>query len=302
MKIKNAVLLGLLSVCIIFTGCSTIKNLFHGKATDKVEKQTAKIEKIEDKVEQVNRNKVAEVSELSYGVGYSLNKSTNNEPAISVAKELNLRVESLAGLPSFKQQKAMIDLVENLISNNIQGKIELKNKDAQLTAIQVEESLLMKQRDIEIDKALTLSKKVAMEDDKNKSQLDKYTSWFGLGAIFMGFKQLFITGIWFIVIFGVIFLILRLAAASNPICGILFSIFNTIGAMIIHGVQLLAPKALTMVQSAEGTALKKVTDAIQWSKSTGINDVNSITEQLSKVMTPQETAVIDKIKADLNYK
>lgn len=294
--------MSLLSLCLIVSGCSSIKSLFHGKSTDKVEKQAAKIDKIDEKVELVNKNKLAEVSGLSYGVGYSLNKSTNTEPAVTVAKELNLRVESLAGLPQFEQQKAMVELVENLISNNVQGKILLSRKDKQLIDLQAEEVVLLKQKDIEVDKALALSKQVAMEDDASKNQLSKYTSWFGLGAIFLGFKQLLFTGIWFIVIFGVIFLILRLAAASNPICGILFSIFDTIGAMVIHAVQMLAPKALTMVQSAENSALKKVTDAIQWSKSTGINDVNAITEQLSKVMTPKETAVIDKIKADLNYK
>jgi len=227
----------------ILVGCAGKEGIF-GKSAAKIDKQSAVIQVIEDKQTVVTEKKIDQISELSFGTGYALNKATNTEPAIVIAKDLNQRIETIAGLPDIQKQKAMMEMVENLLSNNIAGKIQLEQKDKDIQALQSEEALLVKSKQKEVDKLTELAKTTALQSDTKTQQLGEYKKWFGLGAIFLGVKQLLVTSIWFIVGFCIVFLILRALAASNPIAGVIFGIFESIVASIIHCLHVLVPKGV----------------------------------------------------------
>jgi len=258
MKNKKVILIGL--IALSFVGCSSVKGIF-GKSSTAVEKQNVQISKVEDKLDVVTDNKVNQISQLSFGVNDSLNRMTNKPIQVLVAEELNERVLSLSGLPTIEQQKAMVQLVTDLVSNNVAGKIELQNKDKELSALQNEETILIKQKDKELDKALELSKTIALKADTTQSELDKYQGFWGLSAVFLGLKSFILHSFWTLLICLVIFIVLRVAAATNPFANAIFGLFQSLGAVCIHMIESLIPSSMTTLEGAKAD-VKKVGDVV----------------------------------------
>ena len=139
-------IVSLVIVCLLLVSCSTVKGLF-GKSSSKVEKQQDKIVLVENKLGDNKDKQFSEVSQLSYGTAYALLQLSNPPVQVDVAKELNQRVEAIAGLPTVQQESEMIKLVSNLISNNVAGSKLLAAKDKEINLIQSQEKTLIADKD-----------------------------------------------------------------------------------------------------------------------------------------------------------
>ena len=298
--LKKAFYCFLLCVAIIASGCNGTFGIF-GHSSNQVDKQNNRITAVQDRLDANADKKIYQVQDLSFGTGYALSTATNTEPAIEVAKELNSRVETIVGLPALDQQKAIMEMVGNLVSNNIAGQYELKQKDKVIAAIQSEEKLLLAKKDKELDKALELSKSIALQNDSTKAQLDQMNSFMGLGAVWYGLKHFVTRLLWWITGLGVLFFILRLLSSLNPIASAVFGIFEAIGASIIHAIGLIVPRAISQVKSIEEATLEKVVDSIQYAKEISKPDVATVQAALASTLTDKEKAVIAEVKKQLNY-
>jgi len=239
----------ILLIATLFVGCGTIG--FFGKSSNQLQKQELKITKLDNRINDLQINKLNDISQLSFGVGKALDNITNAPIEVKVASELNTRVEAITGLPRLEQQKEMIKLVSDLISNNIAGKIELAKKDNDIQSIQNEETYLIKAKDKQIDNLDTLSKSIALQADTTKQELSSYKSYWGLGGILLGAKSLITHIFWSVLIFGVIFTILRFAAATNPIANLCFGIFQQFAGIAIHCIESLVPSSISVVEQAK---------------------------------------------------
>jgi hypothetical protein len=189
----------------------------------------------------------------------------------------------------------------------------LAQKDTEISALQNEETFLIKQKDVEVDKAISLSKQAALEDDANKAELSKYQGHFGLNAIFLGGKQFIKDSMWVLLGGGVIFIILRVLSTSNPIAAGIFSIFNVIGGWFINCIKVLVPKALNEADVVLGSAytsvksaLNQVVDGVETTKliqsaSGNSSTINTLLSQLDTSMSDADKNIINEIKADLNW-
>ena len=243
----------LLLVVFLITGCAATSHFF-GASSKAVEKQQAKIVMVDHRLNDITASKVDQVSQLSYGVNKALLANPTTNAATSTAMTLNDRIQAITGLPSLEQQKAIQSLVNDLISNNIAGQIELKNKDLEIQALQSQQVIVTKEKDKQIDAALVLSKQNAGIVDSQKQELDKYTAYWGLGGVILGLKDFIVHGIWAFVISSVLFLLLRLLATVNPIAGVIFGIFESIAASIIHMIYIAVPSSVeTFVDNIKAT-------------------------------------------------
>ncbi len=159
------------------------------------------------------------------------------------------------------------------------------------------------------------AKQISKEADQNKATLDTMSGMFGLNAVFWGIKKFFFSALTAIIIFVVVFIILRLLAMINPAAAALFSVFDMLGSVIVSIIKGLTPKAfeISNLVSKEKldeckTPLIKIIDVIQDVKnkqkenpnrSFGIQDV---LDQLDRDMDRPEKDLIDRILKELKWK
>src|ERR1017187_4761745 len=248
--------LNMLPLIVFLMGCEATTQ-FLGRSSKTVSQEKVKITNVENKINANKELQLDQVQDRAFGTQTAVNNTVSPEPAIIVAKELNQRVEEIIGLPELARQNAMLELVSNLISNNVQGKVELSQKDQAISALETEESVLLKQKQKELDKSTDMLTSMAAQNDTSQHSLSQYRGWFGLSAVWIGLKQFCTNSFWVLIGIGVIFLILRLLSATNPIASAVFSIFNVFFSWIVNSIKLLAPKALFIANTVE----KKVFDA-----------------------------------------
>ena len=184
------------------------------------------VKSILQKKADVNVEKINVVSQLAYATDVSLEHSN-----VPIAKVFNKKIESVVGLPEVKE---MVNIETNVAKTNVAF------LDAKLEVIQTTENKIDKQIEADAGKAKALTE-----------ELGSYKSYFGLGAIFLGAKQLLFTGIWTILGVGLLFLILRLLAASNPIANLFFGIFQSVIASVIHLLEHVVPGSIKVVEEAK---------------------------------------------------
>lgn len=301
-----------LSVALLTGGCALTHGMF-GNASSKIAKQADRIDAVQTQLDNNKDKKILEAKDFSFGTATALNQATNKEPAITVAKEMNDRVENILGLPDLQQQKEMVSLVNGLISNTIAAKVALYQKDNDIIAIQKEEKFLSASKDKEIQKALDLSEKIGLQADASKAELNKYQGWFGLSAIWMGLKQFISSAFWAVLGFGILFLILRVLSTVNPVASAIFSIVDVFFAWVVNAIKVIAPKALTVAKTVSSdvyngtrSALTSIVDSVETVKMQAdasgqpatIEDLLN-TAELS--MTPEDKAVIEQIKIKLKW-
>ena len=115
------------------------------------EKRTEEIVTLLEKVEkEQSKNlsgKMEQVAILASGTGYALQKVTNKEPAVTVAYDINMRAESLAGKPDLDAEKEIWKTVDQLMSQvkteREKGEKALLKKDEEITELQDETKLLL---------------------------------------------------------------------------------------------------------------------------------------------------------------
>jgi hypothetical protein len=317
MKTIKYISIVLLVVVGLLTGCAPVAKIF-GKSSAKESAAKTKIEKVDTLLSGNLKDKMSEIANLNYGVGYALDKETNASKNVNVAKDLNSRSLSVSGVPSLDDMKKMKQMVDDLTSQlqaeKERGQAELESKDKEIGEIQNAARELEEQKDLEIKKYMTLAESTANKADAAQAQLNEMDKWLGLGAIWYGLKHLITRLAWILGIGSILFIILRIASISNPIASGIFGIFDQIGSWGVHVIQVLVPKAVslagnvsTAVFNSYKSTLTKIVDAIQMAESNATAAGKTATIQdalneVTKTMSSSEKDIVDDIKKALNWK
>ena len=320
----NKFLYGFISAIVltILVGCSSLldnnEGVF-GKAQATNQKADTKIRVVENQQAQANEDKLAHIGAWSQGgVEHALNQITNDVPKeVVVAKEMNARVEALAGKPDFKEVELIKGIVDDLLSQvqttRVEGEKALAQKDKEIAAIQAQDKQLDAQRENEIAAALLQSDANAKVADQYKATLNDMDKWGGLGAVWYGLHKFVVRMAWVLGIGGVLFFILRILASSNPIAGAIFNIFEQMGSWVVNTISLILPKALsiagnvtTEVYNGTKSALTSIVDSVETVKlqqaaSGKPATIQDLLDAAEATMTPADKAQIEKIKLQLGW-
>lgn len=304
----------IISLIGIFTSC-TSKIVPAKQSTvsqDVVAKQEKKVDDTMGEIEKVDKGKRIQTSSLSIGIQHSLNKITNPPVQVDTAKALNERVISIVGSPhidEIKRIKATVDLLNSQVAEERKkGEELLSQRDEIINKLQKEKSELKDKYDDELWQMTDKAKEVAKEADQNKAVLDSMSGMFGLNAVFWGLKKFFISALTTIVIFIVIFVVLRLLATVHPAAGAAFSIFNMVGSMLLSLIKALTPKAFELANfTSKDTVnefkspLVKIVDVIQELKekqkesADRVYPLSEVLKRFDKEMDSDEKNLIDDI-------
>ncbi len=301
-------------MALLLSGCfSTIRP---AKQIDDNQKIIAKEEKKVDntlvEIEKNDKGKRIQTSGLSVGIQHSLNQVTNAPVQVDTARKLNERVISIVGSPhidEIKRIKATVDLLNSaLVEERKKGEELLAQRDDIINKLQKEKSELNQKYDDQLWQLTDKAKEVAKEADQNKAVLDSMSGMFGLNAVFWGLKKFFISALTTIVIFVVVFVILRLLATVHPAAAAAFSIFNMLGSLIISILKALTPKAFELSNFATKdkveefkSPLVKIVDVIQELKEKQkespdrVYPLSELLKRFDKEMDSDEKDLIDQI-------
>ena len=138
---------------------------------------------------------------------------------------------------------------------------------------------------------------------------------FGLNAVMWGLKKFIVSTLTTILIFVVVFVVLRLLATVHPAAAAAFSIFNMLGSAIISILKALTPKAFEMANFAPKDTvdeykapLVKIIDVIQAFKEKQKDNpnkifvLNDVLDELDRDMDKPEKDLIDDILKQLKWK
>lgn len=260
---------------LLLTSCSTVRPTKQvTESQDAVDKQEKKIDKTYDDIVKNDKGKKIQTSTLAQGIQHSLSQVTNPPIQVETAKSLNERVVSIVGSPhidEINRIKATVDLLNSAVEEERKKGLELlAQRDEMINKLQKEKVELNEKYDDQLWQMTDEAKKIAKESDEKQATLDAMGGMFGLNAVMWGLKKFVFSALTGIIIFGVIFLILRILAAVNPIAGAAFSIFNMFGSMALSLIKGLTPKAFEMANFAPKdtvdeykSPLVKIVDIIQ---------------------------------------
>ena len=301
-------------MALLLSGCfSTIKP---AKQIDDNQKIIAKEEKKVDntlvEIEKNDKGKRIQTSGLSVGIQHSLNQVTNAPVQVDTARKLNERVISIVGSPhidEIKRIKATVDLLNSaLVEERKKGEELLAQRDDIINKLQKEKSELNQKYDDQLWQLTDKAKEVAKEADQNKAVLDSMSGMFGLNAVFWGLKKFFISALTTIIVFTIVFVLLRLLATVHPAAAAAFSIFNMLGSLLISILKALTPKAFELANFATKdkveefkSPLVKIVDVIQELKEKQkespdrVYPLSELLKRFDKEMDSDEKDLIDQI-------
>lgn len=313
--------ISLLIFAIFFSGCfSTISPTKPPTANQQIiDNQEKKIDNTIAQIEKNDQGKKIQTSTLAQGIQHSLNQVTNPPVQVTTAKSLNERVVSIVGSPhidEIKRIKATVDLLNSALEEERKKGQELLNqRDEIINKLQKEKVELNEKYDDQLWQMTDKAKKIAEEADAAKATLNSMSGMFGLNAVIWGLKKFFISAMTAIIIFIVVFIILRLLATVHPAAGAVFSIFNMIGSAAISILKALTPKAFEMANfTSKDTVdeykapLIKIVDVIQELKEKQkdypdkIFSLQNILDKLDRDMDKPEKDLIDDILKQLKWK
>ena len=299
---------------LLLIGCSTA--VIPGKqvtvAQDAVAKQEKKIDNTYDELVKNDKSKRVQTSVLAQGIQYSLQQVTNAPIQVETARNLNERVISIVGSPhldEIKRIKATIDLLNSSLSEERKkGEELLGQRDIVIDKLQKEKSELKDKYDDQLWQMTDKAKEVAKESDEKQATIDSMSGMFGLNAVFWGLKKFFFSALTGIIIFVVIFALLRILASVHPAAGAAFSIFNMIGSGILSLIKGLTPKAFELANFASKdkvdeykSPLTKIVDVIQELKEKQkespdrVYPLTEVLKRFDKEMDSTEKDLIDDI-------
>ena len=304
-----------LSFMLLLSGCLSSKIVPAKQVTtsqDAVAKQERKVDDTMIEIEKVDKGKRVQTSSLSIGIQHSLNKITNAPVQVDTAKALNERIISIVGSPhidEIKRIKATVDLLNSQVAEERKkGEELLSQRDELINKLQKDKSDLKDKYDDELWQMTDKAKEVAKEADQNKAVLDSMSGMFGLNAVFWGLKKFFISALTIIVVFVVVFVVLRLLATVHPAAGAAFSIFNMVGSILLSLVKALTPKAFELANFTSRdtvneykSPLVKIVDVIQELKEKQkespdrVYPLSEILKRFDKEMDSDEKDLIDDI-------
>ena len=298
----------------LLIGCSTA--VIPGKqvsvAQDAIAKQEKKIDTTSDELVKNDKGKRIQTAVLAQGIQYSLQQVTNTSIQVETAKNLNERVISIVGSPhldEIKRIKATIDLLNSSIEEERKkGGELLGQRDTVIDKLQKEKEELKNQYDDQLWQMTDKAKEVAKDSDEKQATIDSMGGMFGLNAVFWGLKKFFFSALTAIVIFVVIFALLRILASVHPAAGAAFSIFNMIGSCVLSLIKGLTPKAFELANFASKdkvdeykSPLTKIVDVIQELKEKQkespdrVYPLNEVLKRFDNEMDSHEKDLIDAI-------
>jgi len=306
--------LSLIVFSLFLTGCTTkiVPGQQVSTAQDAVAKQEKKIDQTYDDLVKNDKHKRVQTSVLAQGIQYSLQQVTNAPIQVETAKNLNERVISIVGSPhldEIKRIKATIDLLNSsLAEERKKGEELLGQRDTIIDKLQKEKSELKDKYDDQLWQMTDKAKEVAKESDEKQATIDSMSGMFGLNAVFWGLKKFFFSALTGIIIFVVIFALLRILASVHPAAGAAFSIFNMIGSGILSLIKGLTPKAFELANFASKdkvdeykSPLTKIVDVIQELKEKQkespdrVYPLTEVLKRFDKEMDSTEKDLIDDI-------
>jgi hypothetical protein len=222
--------LSLIVFSLFLIGCTTTIKPGQQVSTaqDAVAKQEKKIDQTYDDLVKNDKSKRVQTSVLAQGIQYSLQQVTNAPIQVETAKNLNERVISIVGSPhldEIKRIKATIDLLNSsLAEERKKGEELLGQRDTIIDKLQKEKSELKDKYDDQLWQMTDKAKEVAKESDAKQATIDSMSGMFGLNAVFWGLKKFFFSCLTAIIIFVVVFALLRILASVHPAAGAAFSI------------------------------------------------------------------------------
>lgn len=317
MRLYKNIILIIISILVLH-GCGTIVSRNETGSLTKINKKLNTITSVEKKVHQNETNKFNLISSFSYGIKYSLdniNTEDDYESAVYTSKLLNNRILSISGYPNINDIKSMEELVDKLKSDMLtqqaEGIAKLEQKDKEIMSLINEKELLIKELEKANNNLSDTALKISSENDKNKVVINEINSYYGLGAVYYGFKRFLTTC--FVTILCVIigYVVLRILATLNPIASAIFSVIESVFSYGIRFIKLLAPNS-TKISGLSSTievnkyknTLSKVVDSIQVSVQNKEEcDVTlcDIKTELSKNMNSDDKIVINEIKNELKW-
>lgn len=277
----------LLSLFII--GCGLTVRRQVDTAQNILNRQEKKIDLTVSDIEKVDAAKKQQTATLTAGIQHSLLQITNPPIQVDTAKALNERVVSIIGSPhldEIKRIKATVDLLNSHVAEERKrGEELLSQRDKIISELQKQNVDLKQKYDDQLWQLADKANNIAKESDAKQATINEMGGMFGLNAVIWGLKRFFFTCLTGILIFSVIFIVLRVLSMTNPIAASVFSIFNMIGSTIISVVKALTPNAFTM---------SKLVDA---------HEYNRYKETLDMIVdTIQEFRVKEKELPDKQYK
>lgn len=306
--------LSLIVFSLFLIGCTTTIKPGQQVSTaqDAVAKQEKKIDQTYDDLVKNDKQKRVQTSVLAQGIQYSLQQVTNAPIQVETAKNLNERVISIVGSPhldEIKRIKATIDLLNSsLAEERKKGEELLGQRDTVIDKLQKEKSELKDKYDDQLWQMTDKAKEVAKESDAKQATIDSMSGMFGLNAVFWGLKKFFFSCLTAIIIFVVVFALLRILASVHPAAGAAFSIFNMIGSGLLSLVKALTPKAFELANFASKdkvdeykSPLTKIVDVIQELKEKQkespdrVYPLTEVLKRFDKEMDSTEKDLIDDI-------
>lgn len=305
---------------LLLTSCATVRPpKQETKNQDNIAKEEKKVDKTLDQINKNEQGKKAQTSTLAQGIQHSLNQVTNPPIQVETAKSLNERVVSIVGSPNIdemKRIKATVDLLNSAVEEERKKGQELLNKrDEIISQLQKENAELNQKYDDQMWDLTDKAKEQAKIADANKATLDTMSGMFGLNAVWWGLKKFFFNCITFIIVFGIIFLVLRVLSTLNPAAAAAFGIFNLIGTTVLSMIKALTPNAFEMLNFTTKdkvdeykSPLIKMVDVIQSfrEKQKTVPDktitLDDILKEFDKEMDNHEKSLIDDLLSQLRWR
>lgn len=304
--------------------CAGVGTTSTGKFTKKETASRTAISSVNSNIFSNLEKKLDTIATLSHGTGYAIEetikKDTNAPPEIHVANQLNERVQSVSGPANIEEINRIRQIVTFLASTNdadiARGTLELQKLDKEIQTIQQQYNELQKQKETEIARYMAIAQAAAAKSDSMASDLSQMNKWFGIGAIWYGIKRLFTSIFWGAIIFGVIFLVLRVLSTTNPIAASIFAVFDVIFSWMVSFFKSISPKAFQLSGFVKKEDLEKykrvlykLVDNIQiikeLQKKTNNEKkftIDELMNELAKSMDTGEKLLINDIKVKLGYK
>jgi len=305
---------------LLLTSCATVRPAKQVTTNqDGIAKEEKKVDKTLDQIDKNEQGKKSQTSTLAQGIQHSLNQVTNPPIQVETAKSLNDRVVSIVGSPNvdeMKRIKATVDLLNSAVEEERKkGQELLSKRDEIISKLQQENAELNQKYDDQMWEMTDKAKEQAKIADQNKAALDSMSGMFGLNAVFWGLKKFVFSCLTFIIVFGIIFLILRVLSTLNPAAAAAFGIFNLIGTTILSMIKALTPHAFEMANFTSKdhvdeykSPLTKIVDVIQEFREKYKENpdrtftLDELLKKFDKEMDSHEKSLIDNLLAELRWK
>lgn len=261
--------------------------------------------------------KLQQVATLASGTDYSLKSVTNPPVQVKTALDFNSRILSITGNPNVDELnkiKQLTDLLNSEIEKEKEKGIKiLKQRDDEILELQLRQKEIEDVYEEQIKGLETQASQVAKKADTLQVTVDEVNSWMGLGGVMYGLKRFVSIGVTGILIFLILFMVLRFAAATNPIAGAIFSIFEHIAASIISLIKGIVPKSVdfsNLTCSLEfnryKTALDTYVDTVDHletiEKKTGVTyTLKDLHIELEKNLNNEDKLLVGKLKLTNKY-